>query len=206
MQLSPSTRDISIRGIIDGDTLDGHTVHAVHTSTYTTHNLNYSLERHSTSILSTRCDDQSTIVDASPPLENDDFMPYYAGMYYTCSITPGINLADPLTLPPGESEGLDFLFDQCNPDRRDRGPHYITPRKTYRHKRLTQGARKLAPRLPHRAIQQELVKCFFHYVWPVMPIINASDFLEAFENDMSSISPLLLWSVFFSALSVSFAS
>lgn len=108
-----------------------------------------------------------------------------------------------LTLLTGESEGLEFLFDQCNPDRRYRGPHYITPRKTYRHKRLTQGARKLAPRLPHRAIQQELVKCFFHHVWPVMPIINASEFLDAFENDMSSISPLLLWSVFFSALNVS---
>lgn len=130
----------------------------------------------------------------------------------TCHTMPVLTTKHPSFLsssqqltPTGESEGLEFLFDQTNPDRHDRGPHYLTPRRTYRHKRLSQGqgARKLAPRLPTRAVQHEFVKTFFHYVWPVMPVIDAREFLEAFDKDLSTISPLLLWSVFFSALSVS---
>ena len=50
-------------------------------------------------------------------------------------------------------------------------------------------------------MQQELIRCFFHYVWPALPIIDACDFLTTWLHDSASVSPLLRWSIFFSAAS-----
>lgn len=105
----------------------------------------------------------------------------------------------------GESEGLEFLFDQCAPDRPVKGVHYLTPTKTYRHKRPA--PHRPSPQqlglnfpLPPRAVQEEMVRCFFHYVYPGMPILHPKEFLEGFAKDANSVSPLLLWSVFFVAV------
>ena len=99
----------------------------------------------------------------------------------------------------GESEGLEWLFDQCSADRPVKGVHYVTPRKTYRHKRSASKVRRLENPLPPLQVQQELIRCFFHYVFPVMPIVDAKDFLEAYGRNPNSVSPLLLWSMFFAA-------
>ncbi|KAK5942852.1 hypothetical protein PMZ80_005418 [Knufia obscura] len=108
-------------------------------------------------------------------------------------------LRDLLPYFAGESEGLEFLFDQCSADRPVKGVHYVTPRKTYRHKRSTSRVHRLEPLLPPLQIQQELIRNFFNYVFPVMPIVDAKAFLEAFEKNPNSVSPLLLWSMFFAA-------
>ena len=81
-----------------------------------------------------------------------------------------------------------------------KGVHYVTPRKTYRHKRSTSKVRRLEPPLPSLQVQQELVRCFFHHVYPVMPIVHVKKFLEQFERNPNSVSPLLLWSMYFAAL------
>lgn len=109
----------------------------------------------------------------------------------------------------GESEGLEFLFDQCVPDRPVKGAHYVTPRKTYRHNRsitnnrTVQNGLEKGPPLPPRPVQEELMRCFFHYVYPVLPIVDVKEVLEGFEHDPKSVRPLLLWSIFFAALNVS---
>lgn len=46
------------------------------------------------------------------------------------------------------------------------------------------------------------MRCFFHYVYPVLPVVDAKEVLEAFEQDPASVKPLLLWSIFFAALNV----
>lgn len=105
----------------------------------------------------------------------------------------------------GESEGLEFLFDQCAPDRPVKGVHYLTPTKTYRHRRPTPHRPSpqqlgLSFSLPPRAVQEEMIKCFFYYVYPGMPIIHPKEFLEGFSKDANNVSPLMLWSIFFVAV------
>lgn len=87
------------------------------------------------------------------------------------------------------------------PDRALKGHHYTTPASTYRAKRTVRKHAKPVQPLPPIAIQEELVKAFFHYAWPLLPVVDAKEFLVAFHTDIRTISPLLLWSVFFAAAS-----
>jgi hypothetical protein len=102
----------------------------------------------------------------------------------------------------GESQGLEFLFDICCPDRTIRGLHYATPAHSYRAKRVHQKSATPSP-LPAMPIQRELVRSFFLYLWPVLPVVEAKGFLSAFYSEDPNLSPLLLWSMFFAAASVS---
>lgn len=101
----------------------------------------------------------------------------------------------------GESQGLEFLFDLVSPDRPTKGLHYATPSATYRAKRTCKRTPRPAPQMPPSMVQQELIRCFFHYVWPAMPIVDPKDFLSAWYQEDRHVSPLLLWSVFFAAAS-----
>ena len=103
----------------------------------------------------------------------------------------------------GESEGLEFVFDLCAPDRPARGLHYATPAKTYRATRTYQQPARTQRLLPPIMVQRELVRCFFLHVWPVLPVVDSKEFLTSFYAEDSTISPLLLWSIFFSAASAS---
>lgn len=103
----------------------------------------------------------------------------------------------------GESEGLEFLFDLCAPDRPARGLHYATPAQRYRAKRPNQKPARPLPPAPPIEVQRELVRCFFLHVWPVLPVVDAKEFLTSFYSQEPAVSPLLLWSVFFAAVSVS---
>ena len=105
----------------------------------------------------------------------------------------------------GESEGLEFLFDLCCPDRAIHGLHYATPAHSYRAKRTHQKSASPSP-LPAMSIQRELVRAFFLYLWPVLPVVEAKSFLSAFYSEDPNLSPLLLWSMFFAAASVGTAS
>lgn len=102
----------------------------------------------------------------------------------------------------GESEGLEFLFDVCCPDRTIRGLHYATPANTYRARRIHQKSANPSP-LPAMPVQRELVRAFFLYLWPVLPVVDAKSFLSAFYAEDPALSPLLLWSIFYAAASVS---
>jgi hypothetical protein len=57
---------------------------------------------------------------------------------------------------------------------------------------------------PHPDVRtcDELVRCYFLYVHPFLPLLNAAEFLPLYESDPNKISQLLLWSVFFAAASV----
>ena len=102
----------------------------------------------------------------------------------------------------GESQGLEFLFDICCPDRTVRGLHYATPAHTYRARRVHQKSANPSP-LPAMPVQRELVRTYFLYLWPVLPVVDAKSFLTAFYAEDPNLSQLLLWSIFFAAASVS---
>ena len=77
-----------------------------------------------------------------------------------------------------------------------------TPAHSYRAKRILQKSANPIP-LPAMPIQRELVRSFFLYLWPVLPVVDAKSFLSAFYSEDPNLSPLLLWSMFFAAASVS---
>lgn len=130
-------------------------------------------------------DDSATVHERRPPPQHhsvdlkQEVRPYFAG----------------------ESEGLEFLFDICCPDRTIRGLHYATPAHTYRARRIHQKS-ATSPPLPALPIQRELVRAFFLYLWPVLPVVDAKSFLSDFCAEDPTLSPLLLWSIFFAAASV----
>lgn len=94
---------------------------------------------------------------------------------------------------------MEFLFDICSPNRPIRGSPYIIGRNVHKRQRFRPevGSRPSFP--PHVAIQ--CLRCFFHYVYPFMPVVNAGEFISKYTEDPNSVSALLLWSVFFAAAS-----
>ena len=99
----------------------------------------------------------------------------------------------------GESEGLEFVFDVCAPSRTVRGPHYAVKREY--HKRLFSRYELSQEQVlwPEPAVRDELVRLFFHYVHPFLPVVDPHDFLHKYGQGVNSISRLLLWSIFFAA-------
>lgn len=57
--------------------------------------------------------------------------------------------------------------------------------------------------LPSAAVCQDLIRLYFHYVHPWLPIINAAEFLQTYNENVDKLSKLLLWSVLYAAASVS---
>ena len=53
--------------------------------------------------------------------------------------------------------------------------------------------------LPPPPVCEQLTRCFFHYVYPFLPIVNAGEFLTQYTEDPAKVSRMLLWSVFFAS-------
>ena len=111
-----------------------------------------------------------------------------------------------LTLPCsiGNEEGLEFMFDTCFPNRAVKSNHYIIPRPPSKAEfGYDSGLREpLLTSFPEEHVLQELFQCYFQYVHPFLPIIDANDFLSN-SNSPRRRSPLLKWSLLFAAASVS---
>ncbi|OQU95522.1 Fungal specific transcription factor domain-containing protein [Cladophialophora immunda] len=99
----------------------------------------------------------------------------------------------------GEAEGLEFVFDICSPNRSVKGAPYIISRNILKRQHfkpeITPGSRPLFP----PPVCARLLRCFFSYVYPVLPVVNAGEFITKYSDDPNSVSCLLLWSVFFAA-------
>lgn len=96
------------------------------------------------------------------------------------------------------------MFDTCFPSRKVRSNHYIIPRpptKTaFGH---DSGLREpLLTSFPEEPVLQELLQCYFQYVHPFLPIVDANDFLSTIDSPQRR-SPLLKWSMLFAGASVS---
>jgi len=52
---------------------------------------------------------------------------------------------------------------------------------------------------PENALRQELLRCYFHYVHPFLPLVDVYSFFHKYNQGVEHVSPLLLWSMFFAA-------
>lgn len=102
----------------------------------------------------------------------------------------------------GESQGLEFLSDICQPSRPFKGNIYIIGRQRskFADPKVVQAVQ--SEPLPDTRLRHELLHCYFRYVHPFLPLLNAADFLTAYNNDPDRLSSLLLWSVLFASASV----
>ncbi|KIW84170.1 hypothetical protein Z517_03419 [Fonsecaea pedrosoi CBS 271.37] len=112
-----------------------------------------------------------------PEPPRDNLVPYYAG----------------------EGKGLEFVFDICSPNRPVKGSPYIISRNVLNRQlfkpEISPGARpQFSP-----SVCTQLLRSFFHYVYPVLPVVNAGEFITTYSKDPDGVSCLLLWSVFFAA-------
>ena len=101
----------------------------------------------------------------------------------------------------GDSEGLEFLFDVCYPARAVKANHYIVNRERLRRDHLRKRPLGVPQPLPETEIVFELLRCYFQYVHPFLPILNISEvLLKAASND-EHVGSLLMYSIFLAAAS-----
>ncbi|KAG7051057.1 cutinase transcription factor 1 beta [Colletotrichum scovillei] len=99
----------------------------------------------------------------------------------------------------GESAGMALLFDVCYPSRPLPGNFYIIQRQRRYFPPAHITSPLMARPLPEPAALHDMISCYFRYLHPYLPVIDAGRFISAFASQPSSISPLLLWSVLFAA-------
>lgn len=57
--------------------------------------------------------------------------------------------------------------------------------------------------LPAEGVCKALIRSYFYYVHPFLPIINVRNFFTKYlSGDMQKVNLLLLWSMFFAASNV----
>ncbi|KAH8883346.1 hypothetical protein GQ53DRAFT_847002 [Thozetella sp. PMI_491] len=97
----------------------------------------------------------------------------------------------------GDSQGMELFLDICYPSRPFPRNFYIIQRQR-QYFPSAAAAHPLRTRsLPESSVCRELLRCYFHNIHPFLPVVHAGEFLTAFDKQPESISPLLLWSVFF---------
>lgn len=107
---------------------------------------------------------------------------------------------------PGDQQGLAFIVDICKPDSASRGNHYLVPRVAT-NCQPSEGLALLCMQgafsLPDEGVCKALLRCYFHYVHPFLPIVNTDDFFAKYlRGDLQKLNPLLLWSMLFAASNV----
>jgi hypothetical protein len=106
----------------------------------------------------------------------------------------------------GDQVGFHFLSDICQTDPGPKTSHYLVPKaivKSLSAEDLAFLRLKGAFSLPDDEVCRELIRCYFHYVHPYMPIIDASSFIDKYVKGAEGVNLLLLWSMFFAGASVS---
>ena len=105
----------------------------------------------------------------------------------------------------GEAQGLDFILDICRPGRPRTMIHPVPrPRpKPPAAEDISYLEIKQVFTLPSDELCRELVRCYFHHIHTLQPIVDAQSFLECYDHGgPSRMSHLLLWSIFFIAAGV----
>lgn len=104
-----------------------------------------------------------------------------------------------LTPTVGESEGLEFMFEICAPTRALKGTHYIVNRQVHKREHLSAKVVHEPVPVPDPVLRQELLRCYFHYVHPFLPLVDIHSFFQKYTRGVDQVSPLLLWSMFFAS-------
>jgi hypothetical protein len=110
----------------------------------------------------------------------------------------------------GEKQGAAFLLDVCRPNEPPQGGHFLVPEPVINSQQPEDLAflwAKGSFSILADEVCDTLLQCYFRYIHPFLPIINARSFLNQYANGgPRRISSLLLWSMFSAASNVSHAS
>lgn len=107
----------------------------------------------------------------------------------------------------GDQRGPAFVMNICEPHRSSKANHFLVPMpsiKSLLPEDINYLSTKGAFTLPRRHVREALIQCYFHYVHPFSPLLDANEFLLDYEKGRMSL--LLLWSMFIAAASVSICS
>ncbi|WQF80787.1 hypothetical protein CDEST_05801 [Colletotrichum destructivum] len=103
---------------------------------------------------------------------------------------------------PGDQRGPAFLIDICEPNRPSADNHFMVPMpsiKALSPEDVNYLRAKGAFTLPPVRVRDAMIRCYFHYVHPFAPILDAGEFITEYERGRKSL--LLLWSMFIAAAS-----
>ncbi|KAL0944915.1 C6 transcription factor [Colletotrichum truncatum] len=103
---------------------------------------------------------------------------------------------------PGDQRGPAFLIDICEPNRSSKDNHFLVPMpsiKALSPEDVNYLRIKGAFALPAPRLRDTMIRCYFHYVHPFAPILDATEFITEYEKGRQSL--LLLWSMFIAAAS-----
>lgn len=95
------------------------------------------------------------------------------------------------------------MIDICEPNRSSKDNHFLVPMpsiKALSPEDVNYLRMKGAFTLPPPHVREAMIRCYFHYVHPFAPILDASEFITEYEKGRKSL--LLLWSMFIAAASV----
>jgi hypothetical protein len=129
--------------------------------------------------------------------------PYFLGR---SSLHVYLEVHRTLTNCPGDSQGLLYVFNIIPGNHLASTSHFnIACRGTnLPPEELSFLASKKALEYPRKSLRDELVRLYFAYAYPMLPVFDATAFLLEYEsNGTENISPLLLQAIFFVASGVS---
>lgn len=102
-----------------------------------------------------------------------------------------------------EHGAVGFLNSLVSPDRARDELHYLIPHGITQAKKpedLTFLRSKGAFSIPPQPVCDELIKAFFHHVYPMLPVVDTVAFLDLYrKRGCQNINLLLLWSMFLAA-------
>lgn len=107
----------------------------------------------------------------------------------------------------GDPRGVTLVADICEPDRKNKSGHFLI-RNTINASPAPEDLDYLRIKgvfsLPAAPICDALIRAYFHYVHPFLPIIDVGSFLCMYESDeREKVGVHLLWSMFLAATHVS---
>lgn len=131
--------------------------------------------------------------------------PFYTGMRSAMlGVSPEMALT--VIIKTGEAPGFTSVLDACSPSQ-----------PVARHILISEASISLSAQdreylqykgvftLPQKSTCNELLRAYFHHVHPMMPIVDATVLLKFHETGKASEwNLLLLWSMFFVAVNVSY--
>jgi hypothetical protein len=134
-----------------------------------------------------------------------DFVPFYAGTDHY--LFPHLHVRFINMSHTGDLRGPAFVISLCNPNRTSESNHFFVPRAST----LSLSAVDLEYlrakgvfSFPSPTIRQVLLRMYFHFVHPFVPVIQVGQFLAQYNNDdPRPTSTLLLWGMFSAASNVS---
>lgn len=112
-----------------------------------------------------------------------------------------------LSYNTGDERGFSFGLELCSSSRSPTSRHALLPvyeRRPLPSDDLEYLEKKGAFKLPSSAACRSLIRTYFQFVHPFVPVVDICDFFQHYRDDEpAKTSLLLLWSMFFAASNVS---